>query len=89
MLQAHIPSGSARDAVSIPREFDNEFANFKSENEKRKSFKNEFLIHSRYFALSRQAIAAIEIATITELSTLFSYHSDHSDRNDQMETGVN
>ena len=89
MLQAHVPSGSARDAVSIPREFNNEFANFKSENEKRKSFKNESLIHSCYFGLNRRAIAAIEITTITELSTFFSYHSDHSDCNDQMETGLN
>ena len=51
-----------------------------------KSFKNESLIHSRYFGLNRRAIAAIEIATITELSTFFSYHSDH---NDQMETRLN
>ena len=84
-----VPSGSARDAVSIQRESDNEFANFKSKNEKRKSFKNESLIHSHYFRLNRRAIAAIEITTITELSTLFSYHSDHSDRNYQMETGLN
>ena len=54
-----------------------------------KSFKNESLIHSRYFGLNRRAIAAIEIATITELSTFFSYHSEHSDRNDQMENGRN
>ena len=67
LSHAHVPSG---DAVSIPREFDNEFANFKSENEKRKSsINNESLIHSPYFGLNRRAIAAIEIATITELST--------------------
>ena len=72
------PSGSAKDAVSIPREFANEFANFKSENEKRKSFKNESSIHSHDFGLNHRAI--------TELSTFFSYHSDH---NDQMETGLN
>ena len=71
-LQAHVPSGFARDAVSIPREFDNEFAYFKSENKTRKSFKNESLIHSHYFGLNRIAIAAIEIATITELRTFFS-----------------
>ena len=87
---AHVPSGEsdAGDAISIPREFDNEFDNFKSENEKRKSFNNESLIHSRYFGLNRRAIAAIEIAAITELSTFFSYHSNHSDRNNQMETGL-
>ena len=84
-----VPSGSARDAVSIPREFNNEFANFKSKNEKRKSSKNESLIHSCYFGLNRRAIAVIKIATITELSTFFSYHSDHSDCNDQMETRLN
>ena len=78
IVAGHVPSGSARDAVSIPREFHNKFANFKSENEKRKSFNNESLIHSCYFGLNRRVIAATEIATITELSTFFSYHSDHS-----------
>ena len=73
-MQAQVPSGSARDAVSIPREFNNQFANFKSENEKRKSSKNESLIHRCYFGLNRQGIAAIKITTITELSTIFSYH---------------
>ena len=43
-----VPSGSARDPVSVPREF----ANFKSENEKIMSFKNESLIHSRCFGLN-------------------------------------
>ena len=64
-MQAHVPSGSARDAVSIPREFDNEFANFKSIKEKRKSFKNESLIHSHYFGLNRQAIAAIKLKPVS------------------------
>ena len=73
-MQAQVPSGSARDAVSIPREFNNQFANFKSKNEKRKSSKNESLIHRCYFGLNRQGIAAIKITTITELSTIFSYH---------------
>ena len=42
-----VPSGSGRDAVSVPREF----ANFKSENKKITSFKHESFIHSRHFAL--------------------------------------
>ena len=89
-LQAHVPSGSARDAVSMPKEFYNKFANLKSKNQKRKSFKNESLIHSCYFGLNCCTIAVIEIATITELSTFFSYHSDHNKfRNDQMETAFN
>ena len=61
----HAPSGFARDAVSITWEFDNEFANFKSENEKRKSFKNESLIHSRNFGLHRRAIAAIRLKLVS------------------------
>ena len=89
IVAAYVPSGSARGAVSIQREFDKEFANLKSENEKRKSFKNESLTHSHFFGLNRRAIAAIKIATITELSTFFSYHSDHSNRNNQMEAGLN
>ena len=91
-LQAHIhvPSGSARDVVSMPKEFYNKFANLKSKNEKRKSFKSESLNHSRYFGLNRCTIAVIKIATITELSTFFSYHSDHNKfRNDLMETAFN
>ena len=46
-----VPSGSGRDAVSVPREFAKEFANFKSENKKITSFKHESFIHSRHFAL--------------------------------------
>ena len=66
------PSGSARDAVSIPREFD---------NLKRKSFKNESFTHGRYFGLNRRAIAAQSLSW----ALFSSYHSNHSDRNDQME----
>ena len=62
-----VPSSSARDAVSIPREFANEFANFKSKNEKITSFKNESLIHSCYFGLNFdcQAIAVIKLELVS------------------------
>ena len=44
MYRRRPPPGSARDAVSIPREFANEFVNFKRENEKRKNFNSQPLL---------------------------------------------
>ena len=52
----------------------------------RASRTSESVIHSLYFGLNRRRIEAIEIATITELST-FQLHY-HSDRNDQVQTSL-
>ena len=73
-----VPSSSARDAVSIPREFANEFANFKSENEKIMSFKNESL--SCYFGLNfdRWATVAIKLKPVSNQNCYDQWAEQHT-----------
>ena len=103
--EIHQKSGWSREEIqkhpnNIPfleRNFANEFVNFKSENEKITSFKQESLILSRHFGLmfngffipsdrGNQMETGQRSKSLRSLSTFF---SDRSDHNDHMETGLN